>query len=324
MGGEGLPTPPVLVIAYRRPDLVSEVMRAVAEAAPARLFLACDGPNPDRPEDVALVDETRRVMEAAIEWPCEVQRLYSATNQGCRTGVVRAIDWFFANVDAGIILEDDCVPHPDFFAFCADLLRRYAGHAEIMHISGDGGLAVPRERRPESYVLTNEVLVWGWASWRRAWSLYDRDLERWATVREKPREVDDLFGSRIASRYWTPILDRLLDHGEPDTWDYQWSFTVRERRGVAIVPTRNLITNVGYREDATHTTQPGGARSDVPLEPLGELVHPQVVSLDESVDWAIQCEMRGFSDVEISSRWRRVMRRVRQFLVGLTGSNEQS
>ena len=287
-------------------------MRAVAEAKPDRLFLACDGAHPSRTAEIELVEATRRAMEDAVTWPCAVERLYHETNQGCRKGVVSAIDWFFSNVEAGIILEDDCVPHPDFFPYCAELLSRYATTPEVMHISGDGGLAALSGDRIESYVFTQEVLVWGWATWRRAWNCYDRDLKRWGEMRENQTAVQALFGFEKATAYWTRILDRLLIENLPDTWDYQWTFTVRERNGVAIVPTRNLITNVGYRGDATHTTSEKGPRSNVQSDALGEIMHPSRVEIDEELDRAIQSELRGFHAAKRKkSKWRRLRRRIR-------------
>ncbi len=285
---------PVLIIGYRRPDLVAQVMRAVADARPHRLFLACDGAHPSRPAEIELVEATRRAMEDAVTWPCTVERLYHETNQGCRKGVVSAIDWFFSHVEAGIILEDDCIPHPDFFPYCAELLNRYSDEPRVMHISGDGALSSLGRSSHVSYVFTNEILVWGWATWRRAWTLYDRDLKRWANLRTDEKKVREVFGSRDAMTYWSRILDRQLLEGTPDTWDYQWTFTVRDRHGLAIVPTRNLITNVGFRADATHTTAEGSPRSNVAFQPLGEIIHPSRLEVDKRLDGEIQSEVRKF------------------------------
>lgn len=269
-------------------------MRAVAEVKPYQIFLACDGVHPDRPAEAVFVEETRRTMEDAISWPCVVERLYHETNQGCRRGVVSAIDWFFSHVEAGIILEDDCVPHPDFFPYCAELLSRYNDDSRVMHISGDGALSTLNRVTDESYAFTNEVLVWGWATWRRAWALYDRDLERWADLRTDKSRMRKVFGSREAATYWSRILDRQLFEGTPDTWDYQWTFTVREQHGLAIVPTKNLISNKGFRADATHTIAEGSPRSNVTSQSLGPIKHPSHLKVDKRLDWEIQSEVRNF------------------------------
>lgn len=109
---------------------------------PDRIFLACDGPNPNRPGEDALVLATREAMERSVTWECRIERRYAERNQGCRAGVRSAIDWFFEQVDEGIILEDDCVPHPDFFPYCAHLLNRNRDNPTVMHISGDNSTSV--------------------------------------------------------------------------------------------------------------------------------------------------------------------------------------
>ena len=128
---------PLLLIAWRRPHTLRQVIDSIRAQAPTRLFVACDGPNPDRPGEADKVAATRSVIEEEIDWSCQINRLYSDTNQGCRLGVSRAIAWFFDHVEEGIILEDDCVPHPDFFLYCTTLLERYRHDTRIWCISGN-------------------------------------------------------------------------------------------------------------------------------------------------------------------------------------------
>ena len=106
---------PLLLIAWRRPHTLRQLIDAIRPLAPTRLYVACDGPNPDRPGEAQKVSETRKVIQHEIDWPCEIERNFSDVNQGCRLGVSRAISWFFSHVDEGIILEDDCIPSIKFF-----------------------------------------------------------------------------------------------------------------------------------------------------------------------------------------------------------------
>ncbi len=308
-----LPTPPVLVIAYRRPDLVAEVMRAIAQAKPRKLFLACDGPHPERPAELALVAATRAAMEAAVTWDCEVHTRYSDTNQGCRRGVEGAISWFFDHVDEGIILEDDCVPHTDFFPYCAELLDRYRSNPRVMHISGDAALPHPATGSGASYVFSGEALVWGWATWRSAWERYDSDLRLWEQMRSNPEKLRQVFGSRPAALWWSRVLDRLLLEGRPDTWDYRWSFTVMAARGMCTIPAVNLVSNVGFREDSTHTFSPGSVRAYGQVQPILPLRHPAEVAVDRRSDGLFQRQLRGFARNPVaaaSKRGRKIARRI--------------
>ena len=314
------PTPPVLLLAYRRPDLVAEVMKVIAQAKPQELFLACDGPHPDRPDEVALVTETRSAMEAAITWDCEVKTRYSDTNQGCRRSVEGAISWFFQHVEEGVVLEDDCVPHPDFFPYCAELLNRFRNDARVMHISGDAALPHPASQSGDSYVFTAEGLVWGWATWRRAWQLYDSDLRQWERLRLSSSEARELFGSASAARWWSRILDRLLLEGRPDSWAYRWSFTLIANRGLCIIPAVNLVSNIGFREDSTHNFNPGSPRANGAVQPILPLRHPAEVVIDRRSDSLFQRQLRGFARDPATHAMRKVRKFSRRLINRLRGA----
>jgi hypothetical protein len=180
----------------------------------------------------------------------------------------------------------------EFFAFCTELLAQYRDCEQVMHISGDGSLRYPMGLSRLSYAFSSELLIWGWATWRRAWKNYDASLTRWAAIRSDPVLVARLFGSPSATAFWSSTLNRLLDAGEPDTWDYQWSFSVFERSGLAIVPGKNLITNVGHRPDATHTFDPTSARAGVESEPIFPLTHPRRIAVRRWADRRFQRQMR--------------------------------
>ena len=243
---------PILLIVWRRPHTLRQVIDAMRPVAPSRLYVACDGPNPERVDEVEKVAATRRVIEREIDWPCQIVRLYSDVNQGCRLGVSRAITWFFEQVEEGIILEDDCVPHPDFFPYCTTLLERYRHDTRVWCISGNnfqGG----NWRGSGSYYFSRIPLIWGWATWRRCWEYYDANLSQFAALRDSGH-LDSIFTDPLEREYWTGIWHRLRDTGKPNTWDYQWNYTVRTCSGLAIRPNVNLVENIGHGHiDATHT-----------------------------------------------------------------------
>ena len=243
---------PILLIAWRRPHTLREVINAIRPVAPYRVFVACDGPNPNRLGEDEKVAATRAVIESEIDWPCQIERLYSDVNQGCRLGVSRAITWFFEQVEEGIILEDDCVPHPDFFTYCATLLKRYRDDTRVWCISGNN-FQKGEWRGDGSYYFSRYNHCWGWASWRRCWIYYDADLSQWPKLRNS-KLLKVIFEDSIERQYWTNIWQKLFETGQPDTWDYQWSFTCFVNGGLTALPNRNLISNIGFGEDATHTT----------------------------------------------------------------------
>lgn len=171
---------PVLLLLWRRPETTRRLLDAVRAAAPRRLYVACDGP---RPGDEAAVARTRALIDEQVDWPCTVERRFAAHNQGCRDGISGALDWFFAREQAGIVLEDDCVPHPDFFAFCAAMLQRHAGDERVWVVTGDN-FQRGQWRGDAAYYYSRYPHCWGWASWARAWRHFDKTLAFWPGWRD--------------------------------------------------------------------------------------------------------------------------------------------
>jgi len=246
------------------------------------MFVACDGPNSLRPGESEKVAATREVIECEINWPCQIERLYSDVNQGCRLGVSRAITWFFEQVEEGIILEDDCVPHPDFLRYCAELLDRYRHDSRVWCISATN-LQNGHRRGDGSYYFSRYNHCWGWASWRRCWQHYDADVAKWPALRDSGL-LETIFDDPFERKYWSSIWQRLVDEGMPDTWDYQWTFTCFANGGLTALPNFSLISNIGFDFDATHTAGCLSLPSIRQNERLAELVHPAFIVRDTWAD----------------------------------------
>lgn len=212
---------PLLMIAFNRPEKTQRVFEAVRAAAPRRLYLAADGPRADVPSDVDRCERTRRVLDD-VTWPCEVKRLYQPRNLGCKRGVGAAIDWFLTHEDSGIILEDDCLPAPDFFLFCAELLDRYRDTPEVMMIGGHNPLGT-WDAAEASYLFSRTAPIWGWATWRRAWARYDPAMTRWGEP-----EARALVRSRMPlTEYASPARGSTVstkDAATPGTSAGRWRF----------------------------------------------------------------------------------------------------
>jgi len=271
---------PLLLIAWRRPHTVRLVLNAIRPLGPTHLYVACDGPNPDRPGEVEKVAATREIIKNEINWPCNVERFYSGANQGCCLGVSRAINWFFEHVDEGIILEDDCIPHPDFFTYCTTLLQRYRHDQRVWCISGNN-FQNGQWRGDGSYYFSRYNHCWGWASWRRCWKHYDAELSQWPILRDSGL-LGSIFEDPLERNYWSGIWQRLFDTGEPDSWAYRWTLTCLLNGGLTALPNRNLISNVGFGKDATHTTS--FAEPTVIDEGIGEVNHPSFLLRDSEAD----------------------------------------
>jgi hypothetical protein len=227
---------PVAFIIFNRPDHTARVFAEIARAQPKKLLVIADGP---RNADESLVCAQTRA-QIKVDWDCELLTNYSETNLGCRGRVSSGIDWIFTQVDEAIILEDDCIPHPTFFAYCEKMLAKYRDDSRVMMISGSN-FAQTSLDIPESYVFSRYANIWGWATWRRAWSLYDVDMKRWPEYRQQGQLRGLLLEPRVLA-YYQEVWDQILSI---NTWDFQWSFCCLFNDGLCVVPRANLITNVG-------------------------------------------------------------------------------
>ncbi|HEY3027476.1 MAG TPA: hypothetical protein VGJ55_15105 [Pyrinomonadaceae bacterium] len=281
---------PVAFIIFNRPETTARVFAEIAKARPSKLLLIADGPRADRPGESEKCAATRAVVEK-VDWDCEVLRNFSEVNLGCGSRPASGINWVFQNVDEAIIIEDDCLPHPTFFRFCDELLARYRDDERIMMISGNN-FQDGKKRTSESYYFSRYAHTWGWATWRRAWQLYDFEIKLWPQLRETLWLLDTL-GDEESAAYWRATFDGLSK--TPDVWDYQWTFTCWAQNCLAILPNANLVSNIGWGEDATHTTDWNNSAANLPTEPMQfPLNHPAyMVRNREADDFSFQNHFGG-------------------------------
>ncbi len=277
-----MPSPAVLVLVYHRPDTTKEVLEAIRLAKPSQLFISSDGPNPDRVSDHELVESVREICNKAKEWNPGVQLKFHDQNLGLRDHTISAIDWFFEHVPEGVMLEDDTLPHPDFFGYASEILERYRHDDRVWCFIGDNSSRIP-VRGKASYTFSKYPLPsWGTGLWKRSWEKYDRDLTLWREMRGT-RAVKRLWPRPLERRLNTERLNYLVDE-EFHSWAYPWWFSVESQGGLAIIPRVNLISNVGLgRTDAAHPTVKSD-RMGYPVGPILPLEHPKKVRADRRAE----------------------------------------
>ena len=275
---------PVLFLIFNRPDTTQQVFDEIRKAQPAQLFVAADGPRKDRPTDYEQCKKTREIIHQ-VDWDCKVFTRFQDENLGCKIGVSSAIDWFFSNVEEGIILEDDCVPDQSFFPFCQELLEKYRDDERIMMISGDN-FQFGKRRTNCSYYFSKYFHIWGWATWRRAWKHYDIDMKSWPEIKDGGW-LKDILRDKNAEKFWEKIFENMY-RGKINTWDYQWVFSCWIQNGLAILPNDNLVTNIGFDGDATHT-KGKNMQADIPVHSLEfPIKNPEFVIIDADADTRTQ------------------------------------
>jgi hypothetical protein len=265
---------PVLFLIHRRPELAARVLASIRQVRPTRLLVAADGPEED-----ALCRQTRSRVLDGIDWPCQVETRFSKHPLGCRRAVSQAIDWAFSLHEKLIIIEDDCLPHLSFFRFCTELLDRYESHCEVMQICGCNE-ADYQPSDGASYFASRFPSIWGWASWRRAWAHHDPVMKSWPDMR---RGGEWLSSCRIQGEAaWRKGLFDAAYHDKVDAWSIAWCYAQHLAGGLSLIPTANLVENLGWAADALHTRDVSDPRARMTTRDVGfPLRHPEPLMADE-------------------------------------------
>jgi hypothetical protein len=299
---------PVVFLIFRRPDLTAQVFEQIREAKPAKLLVVADGPR--NAEEALLCEQSRKVTEH-IDWDCEVLRNYSDINLGCRDRVASGLTWAFEQVEEAIILEDDCLPHPSFFLYCHTLLNYYRHDERVMVITGNN-FQDGQQRTSYSYYFSKYNHCWGWATWRRAWKHWQFNPQKWREFRDAGlmRFVCD---DPYEEKYWMAIFNTLFLEGKPNTWAYAWTFACWSRGGLTALPHVNLVSNIGFGVNGTHTF--GESKfANMATEDIGEIHHPPFVIRHREADMYVFDYLCGGKSMRNADT---IYRKVRQRLSGV-------
>lgn len=293
---------PILFLVFNRPEVTRKVFETIRKIKPSQLFIAADGPRLNRPDDVTKCSEVRDIV-SAVDWPCQLFTFFRTENLGCKHAVAQGISWFFEQVPWGIILEDDCLPAQSFYYYCQELLNLYKGDTRITHINGNNFNSPHYLKTGYSYHFTYFPQVWGWASWKRAWDRYDPDIKLYDQFN------DSSFFSHCGlsksefgelRKKWNNIKNNRID-----TWDYQWHFINLLEGSLVISPTQNLISNIGFGIDATHTHDSQSERQNLKRSEFNSpLIHPPCLFIDEKLNSFYKRMMVK------ESRWKKIYRRI--------------
>lgn len=271
---------PILFLIFNRPDVTQKVFDQFKIIKPRYLFVAADGPRHNNERDQIFCKETRDIINQ-IDWDCELKTLFRDENLGCGYAVCSAIDWFFEQVEEGIILEDDCLPDVSFFSFCKELLIKYKRDESIFLISGTN-MQNGEKRGETSYYFSHYPITWGWATWRRAWTHFSHDISLEHLF--KSNDLNHVFQSSREKKFWETKLSESAQN-KKSVWDFQWWYAIWKNKGIAIVPNTNLIVNLGFRATGSHYFLKDSIREpSVSNSIVFPLKHPINKSVDNEAD----------------------------------------
>jgi len=244
---------PVALFLFKRSSTLKRIFAVLAQVRPSKLYLVADAARHD--DEQAAVDETRRLAESLVTWPCEVVRDYAVENRGVHENIGSGALRVFAQEDRAIFLEDDNLPEASFFPFCQAMLDRYRDDPSVLWVCGTNYFGEQVHPDGLSYVFTQHLLPCGWASWADKFvPAYDRELKTLGPQTERIFK-DSYRDKRLwrQQRHSVGVTKTFLrDDPGRASWDYQMLFSLRSQGRFGIVPMRNQIRNIGVDALSTH------------------------------------------------------------------------
>ena len=264
----------IALIIFRRPETTARVLKALQGLEISRLYVIADGPRGNKIGEAEQVDATRKLVDE-IDWNCEVVKLYSKTNLGLRDRVLSGLDQVFSREESAIILEDDCLPNPDFFAFSTELLQRYASNETVAIVSGNNFAS--KQNMVDSYYFSTHANIWGWATWARTWQEFRATTLNEFLTDSAQAEIAKAIPSRFQRASFMTLLQNARDL---DSWAIQFAAHCYMSGRLSAVPKVNLVSNIGFGAESTHTKFESYA-DEVQAEKLDfPLRHPATISPD--------------------------------------------
>jgi hypothetical protein len=303
---------PILFLVFNRPDITARTFDEIRKAKPCRLYVAADGPRIDKEGEAEQVIKVKKIA-TMVDWECEVKTLFRENNLGCKEAVSGAITWFFQQEEKGIILEDDCLPNPDFFHFCKNMLNHYRCNKKPLTITGSNfqnGI----KRGNSSYYFSKYAHCWGWATWSKTWHYYDGDISFWPLWKDSA-DFNNKFPDKVERNYWKKIFN-ITYAKKIDSWAYPFIACMMKQGCLTIVPNSNLISNIGFGENSTHTKDLKDKLSNLPTKKLENIIiHPKNIELDAEADIYDFNFTRGAENLYFPRSWILLLKRIMHLIL---------
>nr|WP_318680457.1 hypothetical protein [uncultured Treponema sp.] len=240
---------PILYIIFNRLDTVKQTFTKIKSVQPKEFYIAADGPRKNKEGEAAKCEEVRNWVLSNIDWDCNVHTFFRDENVGCKYGVSGAVKWFFENVEQGIIMEDDILVSDSFFTYCEQLLNYYKNDESVGMISAYNYFGKSNNDKYDYEFITIPG-VWGWASWRRVLNNYSAD-----NCSNYSNKKNSIIRSKEAAKFFKTVAKEAAEN-KINTWDYQFVDYLTTNNMYTIMPCINLVSNLGFSSESTHTATP--------------------------------------------------------------------
>lgn len=314
---------PVLLITFNRPEHTRKVLAAIMAARPKDLYVFQDGAREGNETDLVNCPKVREVVQSLVGGTeTKLHTFYSERNLGCGPGPAAAITWYFENVEQGIIIEDDAVAHPDFFVFASEMLQRYKDDESVYAI---GSMRIDTKKYGDGsyyFSMMNRCLC-AWASWRRAWKVFDYHLTG-VTKEALNDTLKNYYHMNLRMREkWCERLDILhRDCDGGSSWDMQFFISIWMHHGRGVFPNATLSSNIGFDEFATHGNNASNVAANRELEGILPIIHPsseKIVTKADKMHDRLYTQPYNYGWSGFKHFPYRINRRIKSYL-GITGS----
>jgi hypothetical protein len=299
---------PVIFMVFKRPDTTEKVFEVIRQAKPPKLLVIADGARSHKVGELEKCAAVRSIIDR-VDWECKVFKNYADANMGCKHRISSGLDWAFSLVEEAIILEDDCLPHPTFFRFCEEILEKYRNTEPVMMVCGTNILGEWKSDH-QSYCFSHYSTCWGWATWRRAWQHYDIDMRLWLKPEGKEK-IQKILGDRKHYKTWEEIFNSAYTD-EIDTWAIRWLLTRWMNSGLSVIPAINLISNIGFGEESSHTTDSTSEVSNLTTQTISFPLKDPSAGLMSDRDYSDAFYQKMFLK---KTSIKRFLRRSRKFIL---------
>lgn len=270
---------PVLILLYKKPKTTVQVINALKKVKPKLIYIAINIPPINKnKQDYIDYKKVLKLLDK-IDWKCDLKIKKRKKHLSPYDSYKSAINWFFKNEKEGIILEDDTVPNKSFFTFCNQMLKKYRNNNRIALISGTS-FYKKENLNKETYFFSNIPFMWGYATWKRTILGRDEKMKNW------PKNKKDVF-NKITSdkffiKYWSKMFNDLYNK-KFIAYDFQMAYSNFKNKKLTIFPKKNLVKNIGFGNNATHTKSEEWY-SNLETYELKNIKHPKQISPDLSYD----------------------------------------
>jgi hypothetical protein len=270
---------PILVVFFNRPTILNQCIDNLRKIKPRILFFSSDGPRKNFKDDYLFINNCKKLI-SKIDWKSDIYFLNSEINFGCDEWVPKSISWFFDNVQTGLILEDDCLISKDFYDFSSAILEKYKNNERIMNISAAN---FHNEKWGNSdYYFSAYPANWGWATTALAWKKYCGNMEGLDNFLSNLKLFTSIIPDQRIRDYWRKFFNGL-ESKKYTYWDAKWTYSIWKNNGLSVTPNYNLVNNIGFGENATHTK----CKEDmyIPIQAMpSNLSHPYDININYDAD----------------------------------------